>query len=209
MEDNLKILVCGGCYKPVTNVDIGRCDGCGLAVNYRTEYLASKAKQLYEYYQAEDNMRVGRTIYTVISGLISNLQTQAIHVQYLKNIKPQQQTASAVAITQAALGDAGAVFSAQAATDEGDPVEGFVMLVADKVVSGNFWKTTFQNGDDVHAIGYEYRGIFQAIAVAKPSERTIWMMPHCERGTISKRKHLFKIIFYFICLFLCDFVKYI
>ncbi len=142
-------------------------------------------------------------IYGVISGQISNLQTQAMHAQYLKNIKAQQQTAGAVAITQAVLGDAGAIFSAQAATDDGDPVEGFVMQVSDQIVIGSFWKATFQDGDSVQVVGYKKNNFFQALAVTKPSERIIWMMPHCERGTQSKKYHLIRMSGYFITFCLC------
>ena len=90
--------------------------------------------------------------YQVLEGEISRLHTEAMHVHYLKNIKRQQKMAGAAAILQAAVGQAGAVHSAQAATDEGDPVSGFTMQVAGKTVRGNFWKTTFKDGDTVQVI---------------------------------------------------------
>lgn len=136
--------------------------------------------------------------YQVLQGEVSQLRTQSTHVHYLKNIKQQQELAKTVAVLQAAVGQAGAIHSAQAATDEGDPVEGFTMQVDSKRVSGSFWKTTFNNGDHVQVIGQERNGVFEAVAVIKPTDRVIWMQPHCERGTAAKRAHLFKCSGWFI-----------
>jgi hypothetical protein len=130
--------------------------------------------------------------YQVLQGEISQLHTEATHVHYLKNIKQQQKAAGAVAVLQAAVGQAGAVHSAQAATDEGDPVDGFTMQVAGKTVRGSFWKSTFIDGDHVQVIGQERNGIFEAIAVTKPDARVIWMQPHCERGTTASRQSIIK-----------------
>jgi len=136
--------------------------------------------------------------YALLQGTISDLRTQATHVHYLKDIKRQQQMAGAVAVVQAATEQAGAVFSAQAAVDEGDPVEGFAMLVDGKPVQGSFWKTTFKEGDEVQVIGEERDGVFHAIALAKPTQRMIWMQPHCERGTAAKRKSVLRACGYFV-----------
>jgi hypothetical protein len=131
--------------------------------------------------------------YQVLQGQISKLHTEATHVHYLKNIKQQQKMAGVVAGLQAAVGQAGAVHSAQAATDEGDPVDGFTMQVEGKTVLGSFWKITFKDGDHVQVIGQERYGVFEAVAVTKPDERTIWMQPHCERGTQSQKNNILKI----------------
>jgi hypothetical protein len=145
--------------------------------------------------------------YQMLEGELSQLRTEATHVHYLKNIKQQQQMAGAVAMVQAAAGQAGAIHSVQAANDEGDPVEGFTMQVAGKTVRGSFWKTTFKDGDHVQIVGQDRNGVFEAIAVIKPDERMIWMQPHCERGTQAKKKHLLKcsgwfVLFGYFCAFL-------
>lgn len=108
--------------------------------------------------------------------------------------------AGAVAGLQAAVGHAGAVHSAQFATDEGDPVNSFTMQVAGKTICGSFWKTTFKDGDLVQVIGQELNGVFEAVAVTKPDERMIWMRPHSERGTNSKKQHLLKVSGLFVLL---------
>ena len=136
--------------------------------------------------------------YQVIQGIVSRLQKQHTHVHYLENVKQEQRLAGTVAVIQAATGQAGAVLSAQAATDEGDPVEGFGMEVAGHPVRGSFWKTTFQDGDNVQVVGNFQNGVFHAIAVTKPEERMIWMQPHAERGTKSKARHLLKCSGWFV-----------
>jgi hypothetical protein len=130
--------------------------------------------------------------YQIWQGIINSLQTEAMHVHYLKNIKHQQQMAGAIGIAQAAMHEAGSVFSTQAAVDEGDPVESFRMQVDGKTVQGGFWKTTFKDGEHVQVIGEERNGVIHAVAVTKPDERIIWMQPHCERGTEAKRKSVLK-----------------
>ena len=145
--------------------------------------------------------------YEVIQGAVSRLQKQHIHVHYLENVKQEQRLAGTVAVIQAATGQAGAVLSAQAATDEGDPVEGFAMEVAGHPVRGSFWKTTFQDGDNVQVVGNFQNGVLHAIAITKPEERMIWMQPHAERGTRSKVRHLFKCSGWFLVLgALCEFL---
>ena len=138
--------------------------------------------------------------YRVLQGEVSQLRTEATHVQYLKNIKQQQELAGAVAGLQALTGQAGSVNSAQTAMDEGDPIVGFTMLVAGQAVHGSFWKTTFKDGDHVQVIGQESGGIFEAVAVAKPDERAIWMQPHCERGTRAQKRNLLKCSVWFAIL---------
>lgn len=136
--------------------------------------------------------------YTVLQGEVSDLHTEHAHVHYSEGIKQEQEIAGVVAALQAALGQAGAVNSAQAATNEGDPVDGFVMQVSGKTVRGNLWKATFKNGDRVNVIGQERNGIFEAVAVTKPDERMIWMQPHCERGTQSQKRNLLRCSGWFV-----------
>lgn len=138
--------------------------------------------------------------YEVIEGTISDLQVRPANVHFLKKIKQEQQLASMVAVGQAIAGQAGAVLSAQAATDEGDPVESFAMNIAGFHAVGSFWKTTFSNGDSVKVIGRKQNKTVQATAVVDTTTRTIWIQPHCERGTKAKSRHLLKCSGWFVLL---------
>ena len=128
--------------------------------------------------------------YVVVEGVVEKLEVLKVHVQFLAEARKNQQTAGIVAMIQAAAGEPDAVHSAQAATDSGDPVDGFSMMLGPQLVSGSFWQTTFQNGDHVQAIGERQGNVFHAVAVVKPAEGIIWMQPHCERGTIAKSRRL-------------------
>lgn len=135
---------------------------------------------------------MGANNYVVIEGVVEDLEVFDVHVQFLNNAKKKQRTAGITATIQAATGQPGAVHSAQADGDSGDPVEGFRMSLGNQAVAGSFWQTTFRNGDWVQAIGEMQGGVFKAIAVVSPAAGTIWMQPHCERGTLAKNRHLIK-----------------
>jgi len=128
--------------------------------------------------------------YVVIEGVVEDLEIFKAHVRFLASSRKKQRAAGIVATIQVAAGEPGAVHSAQAATDSGDPVDGFRMMLGSQIVSGSFWQTTFQNGDRVQAIGEMQGNVFHAIAVVKPAEGIIWMQPHCERGTSAKTRRL-------------------
>lgn len=145
--------------------------------------------------------------YQVLEGEIKHLRTEDTHVHYLENTKQQQAIAGGTAILQVAMEQAVAVNSVQATAYEGDPVDGFIMEVEGKTVRGSFWRVTFKDGDRVQIIGHEIAGISEAVAVAKPDERIIWMQPHCERGTQAQRNNLLKcscwfILFMYFCALL-------
>jgi len=40
--------------------------------------------------------------------------------------------------------------------------------------------------------------MFNAIAVSDPANRTIWMQPHCERGTMEQKKYILRNSFLFV-----------
>jgi hypothetical protein len=133
---------------------------------------------------------MGESTYVVVEGVVEKLEIFNVHVQFLASARKKQRNAGIVATIQAAAGEPGAVHSAQAATDSGDPVDGFKMMLGSQLVSGSFWQTTFKNGDRVQAIGEMQGSVFHAVAVVKPAEGIIWMQPHCERGTLAKSRRL-------------------
>lgn len=128
--------------------------------------------------------------YEKVEGLVANLSVHPANIHFLKTIRQEKKLAAAVSIGQAISGEAGAVMSAQAAADEGDPVESFTMNVAGETVTGAFWKTTFEINTHVIAIGSKSGGVFRATAVIDPEKKIIWMQPHCERGTRAKSRSL-------------------
>ncbi len=88
----------------------------------------------------------------------------------------------------AAAGLAGAATGALlATTGGGDSVEFFTCTVDGKRVAGRFTKASFKNGDSVEvAADPQSDGTYAALAVRRPSDQTVWMFPHCSRGS---KKH--------------------
>lgn len=129
--------------------------------------------------------------YIVIEGVVEQLEVSKADVQFLANAENIRRTAGIAATIQAAAGEPGAVHSAQAATDRGDSVAKFKMMLGAQAVTGNFWEITFQNGDHVRAVGAMQGKLFHAVAIVK-SDGIIWMQPHCERGTTAKKIQLIK-----------------
>jgi len=133
-----------------------------------------------------------KIVYEVVEGVIENLHVYDADVNYLASAETNSRVAGIVSVLQAAAGSPGAVHSAQAANDSGDPVEAYSMTVGGRTINGSFWKTTFQNGDHVKVVGFKEDNIFQAIAVTVPEKQVIWMQPHCERGLVEQRKYLIR-----------------
>ncbi|MGK5011015.1 putative type VI secretion system effector [Janthinobacterium sp. MDB2-8] len=130
--------------------------------------------------------------YKLVSGVVEDLRTSDMHVNYLKSAESFKKISSLTAIVQAAAGEPDAVHSAQAATSDGDPVTGFTMNVNGKFINGSFWKVGFKDGDEVQVSGFQKGSEFIAVAVVDVKENKIWMQPHSERGTIAKKYHLLK-----------------
>ncbi|KAB8047919.1 hypothetical protein GCN78_21230 [Janthinobacterium rivuli] len=130
--------------------------------------------------------------YTLLSGIVGNLRTSDMHVNYLRSAESFRKMSGLTSIVQAAAGEPTAAHSAQAAVSEGDPVTSFTMNVRGTLVAGSFWEVDFRDGDEVQVVGYEQGHIFVAIAVVDAKQEKIWMQPHCERGTLAKKYHLLK-----------------
>ncbi|MDO8032809.1 hypothetical protein O3297_05255 [Janthinobacterium sp. SUN128] len=128
--------------------------------------------------------------YKLVSGVVEELRTSDMHVNYLKSAESFKKMSGLTSIVQATTGESGAVQSAQAATSDGDPVTGFTMSVGGKWVSGSFWEVGFRAGDEVQVVGYQKGHDFIAVAVIDIKENKIWMQPHSERGTTAKKYHL-------------------
>ncbi len=96
----------------------------------------------------------------------------------------------------AAAGLAGAATGALlATTGGGDSVEFFTCTVDGKRVAGRFTKTSFKDGDWVEvAADPQSDGTYAALAVRRPSDQTVWMFPHCSRGSKKHWAYAFQMI---------------
>ena len=84
----------------------------------------------------------------------------------------------------AAQGLAGAATSAAISSGStADRVDFFTCSVGSHVIRGRFGKVTFQDGDLVEVVVQSGSGAAEAFAVVRPADRTMWLHPHCGRGT--------------------------
>jgi hypothetical protein len=82
--------------------------------------------------------------YEIVEGVVDNLVVFDDDVNYLANADQHSRTAGIVSVLQAAVGAPGAVHSAQAASDSGDPVEAFTMDLGGQPIQGSLWENDVQ-----------------------------------------------------------------
>jgi CRP-like cAMP-binding protein len=96
-------------------------------------------------------------------------------------------TAAAVGLGAAGLAGA-ATGAAMSSGDSADKVTAFTCTVGGQKVVGRFGEVTFANGEQIEVVGTVFSGELSALAVVRTSDRSIWMHPHCSRGTKAYRR---------------------
>jgi hypothetical protein len=97
------------------------------------------------------------------------------------------------AVGLAAAGLAGAATgAAMSSGDAADKVTTFECKVGTQRVTGRFGEVTFADGDQIEVVGSMSNGALGALAAIRPSDRTIWMYPHCSRGSDAYRRFCFR-----------------
>jgi hypothetical protein len=123
-----------------------------------------------------------------IAGTVADLKTSAISENFVFGSQDRA-AGSAAAVGLAAGGLAGAATGAAISSgDAADKVTAFECTVNGQIVRGRFGEVTFADGDQIEAVGTAFGGELNALAVARPADRTIWMHPHCSRGTAAYRR---------------------
>jgi hypothetical protein len=121
-------------------------------------------------------------------GTVADLKTSATSENFVVG-QGDRAAGSVAAVGLGAAGLAGAATGAAVSSgDAADKVTAFTCKVGSRSVTGRFGEVTFTDGDQVEVVGTEFDGTFSALAVARPSDRTIWMHPHCSRGTEAYRR---------------------
>ena len=86
-------------------------------------------------------------------------------------------------------------------SDAADTVDFFTCTVDGQPVWGRFGMVSFKDGENVEVVGENTRQGFDAYAGTRPTDRTIWMYPHCSRGTKAYFWYSFKVVV-FLSIFL-------
>ena len=130
----------------------------------------------------------------VIRGVVSDLHISQGEEDFVfTNADKSAGAGAAVGLAVGGLAGAatGAVYNSG---DAADKLDFFVCRIGDENVKGRFGKVSFSDGDTVEAVGLMERGQFNAYAVTRPSDRTIWMYPHSTRGTQAYKRYSLKSI---------------
>ncbi len=94
--------------------------------------------------------------------------------------------AAVLGLSAAGLGGA-ATDALHASSGGNDDVQTFVGVVDGKRIAGKFSKVWFADGDFLECAGeLQDDGSYAVLAVRRPSDQTLWMFPHCSRGS---KKH--------------------
>lgn len=130
----------------------------------------------------------------IIRGVVSQLQMRQAKEEFLfsgSDVAAGRTAAVGLAIDGLAGEATGAALSVG---NTAERVDFFVCKVGDRVVKGRFGKVNFANGDSVEVLGSSHGNLLEAYAVTRPSDRTIWMHPHCGRGSSNYKRYCVRAI---------------
>ena len=125
-----------------------------------------------------------------ISSLQSNLLKADFFLERSQRTRSGDEVASSVlAVAAAAMGLSGAAMAtattASARFEDADRVS---FDLNGEPVEAWLWRNPFTDGDDVEVVASKVGSHWEALAVARPSDRIIAMYPHLARG---RRSHVF------------------
>lgn len=123
----------------------------------------------------------------LLTGRLSDLYIENDEENFLSSAAVEM-AASGTAIGLAAAGLAGAATNSLVAASGGmDSIQAFTGVVNGKRISGRFSKIGFKDGDFIEcAVDAQDDGSYAVYAVRRPADQTLWMFPHCSRGS---KKH--------------------
>lgn len=134
---------------------------------------------------------MSKSILKVI-GVVSLLKTSTAEENFVSQTDDRV-IGSAAAVGLAAIGLAGAATGAAISSgDASDKVTIFTCVVGEYSVSGRFGEVTFVEGDHIEVVGFFNSNNISALAITRPADKTIWMFPHCGRGTKAYRNYCWR-----------------
>ena len=132
----------------------------------------------------------------LLAGRLSNLYVENSEENFVSS-DATVMAAGGAAVGLAAAGLAGAATNALVVASGGtDNVQAFTGIVDGKRLSGRFSKVWFEDGDHLEcAVDPQSDGSFAVYAVRRPSDQTLWMFPHCSRGSKKHWKYAIQMCF--------------
>jgi hypothetical protein len=140
---------------------------------------------------------------SVISGVVTELVVHTGEEEFIRSASDQV-VGVGTAAALAAAGLAGAAAGASLATaSAGDSVEFFECKVGGRLMTGRFSKASFKEGDEVMFIVPQQQAddpIQLALAATRKIDQTLWMAPHCSRGTRAHRAFVARMFVWLLVL---------
>lgn len=129
------------------------------------------------------SMRQRKTL-ALVRGNLSRLQIEDTEENFVSTAGTGV-AAGAAMLGLSAAGLGGAATGALHASSGGnDDVQTFIGVVDGKRIAGKFSKVWFADGDYLECAGeLQADGSYIVFAVRRPSDQTLWMFPHCSRGS--------------------------
>ena len=125
----------------------------------------------------------------LISGVVSGLTIHSGEEEFVRS-REQQAAGVGAAAGLAVEGLAGAAAGAGlAAASAGDAVEFFSCKVGGQLVEGRFSKASFKDDDQLDFV-LDISSVTKSpyvLAARRSRDATLWMVPHCSRGTMAHR----------------------
>ncbi|MCW7536721.1 hypothetical protein OOT46_02485 [Aquabacterium sp. A7-Y] len=127
----------------------------------------------------------------LISGEIHGLQWWNGREAFL-NTQSDQQMARAGSLLAAAAGE---MFTAGnlslASSDDGAfEMQYFSGKLGDRPVVGRFYEPDFKDGDFLELVAAPNGGVYEALAVRRPSDRVMWLLPEHSAGHVAHRRKM-------------------
>ncbi|UXY16947.1 hypothetical protein N8I74_08025 [Chitiniphilus purpureus] len=128
----------------------------------------------------------------VLRGKITNLRKTRESASFF--FTDSDQTAmGVVAVAAAAVGLGSQAIAVASATTSIEEEADYLEFELDgRDVRGWVWRSPFSEGDEVEAVVEKEGGHYVAYAIARPSDRTIALYPHCSRGKLAHIKNAVK-----------------
>jgi hypothetical protein len=138
---------------------------------------------------------VVRSDFTILRGVVSNLTIVDGEHEFFQTTSTKMIGGGAGAALALSGLPGAATAASRSVVDSADDLQTFACQINGLRVTGMFSKVTFGNGDEVEAVGRVHPGnSFVAFAVRRRSDKTLWMSPHCIRGSRTHWRRALKLV---------------
>ena len=127
-----------------------------------------------------------------LSGTIRNMKVIRGNASFVLT-KSDKTKLGIVAVAATIAGMSGQAASAVASASDMEEAADYIEFdLGDKHVKGWVWRNPFKEGDAVDVAAEQNEGHWESYGVARPSDRTVALYPHCSRGEMQHYRNAIK-----------------